>query len=71
MTVISDEGEEVVLASSPCFLHELGADGSPRVDLVQARDVANWRKAERQRLLWPLRFETKLESCFRVRGWNK
>ncbi|MGA2710550.1 MAG: 5-formyltetrahydrofolate cyclo-ligase [Steroidobacteraceae bacterium] len=51
MTIISDEGEEVVLASSPCFLHELGADGSPRVDPVQARDVANWRKAERQRLL--------------------
>ncbi|MGA2776809.1 MAG: 5-formyltetrahydrofolate cyclo-ligase [Steroidobacteraceae bacterium] len=37
-------------ASSPCMLHELGADGSP-ADLVQARDVANWRKAARERLI--------------------
>jgi 5-formyltetrahydrofolate cyclo-ligase len=51
MTAISDEGDEVVSASPPCFLHELGPDGSPRVDPVQARDVANWRKAERQRLV--------------------
>ncbi len=37
-------------ASSPCMLHELGPDGAP-LDAVQARDVANWRKATRQRLL--------------------
>jgi len=32
------------------MLHELGPDGTP-VDAVQAQDVANWRKAARQRLL--------------------
>jgi len=40
-----------VPASPPCSLHELGPDGTPRVDPVQARDVARWRKAERERLL--------------------
>ncbi|HVN45005.1 MAG TPA: 5-formyltetrahydrofolate cyclo-ligase [Steroidobacteraceae bacterium] len=40
-----DEG-----GSSPCFLHELGPDGAP-LDRQQARDVARWRKAERQRLI--------------------
>ena len=38
-------------ASPPCLLHELGPDGTPRVDPVQARDVARWRKAERERLI--------------------
>ncbi|MBI1417967.1 MAG: 5-formyltetrahydrofolate cyclo-ligase [Limimaricola sp.] len=41
-------------ASPPCFLHELDAeaDGLPAAsDPVQARDVARWRKAERERLL--------------------
>jgi 5-formyltetrahydrofolate cyclo-ligase len=38
-------------ASPPCLLHELGPDGTPRVDPVQAQDVARWRKAERERLL--------------------
>jgi 5-formyltetrahydrofolate cyclo-ligase len=41
-----DEG-----GSPPCFLHELGPDGSPRVDAQQALDVARWRKAERERLI--------------------
>ncbi|HEY2340303.1 MAG TPA: 5-formyltetrahydrofolate cyclo-ligase [Steroidobacteraceae bacterium] len=36
--------------SPPCFLHELGPDGTP-VDPQQARDVARWRKAERLRLI--------------------
>ncbi len=36
--------------SSPCFLHELGADGSPQ-DSQQAVDVARWRKVERERLI--------------------
>ena len=38
-------------ASSPCVLHELGPDGRPRVDPEQARDVARWRKVERERLI--------------------
>ena len=37
--------------SPPCFLHELGPDGTPRPDPVQALEVARWRKAERQRLI--------------------
>lgn len=39
-----------VPASPPCMLHELGPDGTP-VDPEQARDVARWRKAERERLI--------------------
>ena len=38
-------------ASSPCMQPELKADGSPSVDPEQARDVARWRKAERERLI--------------------
>ena len=38
-------------ASPPCQLHELGDDGTPRVDQLQARDVARWRRAERERLI--------------------
>jgi 5-formyltetrahydrofolate cyclo-ligase len=38
-------------ASSPCLLHELCADGSLRADPEQARDVARWRTAQRERLL--------------------
>lgn len=38
-------------ASAPCLLHELGADGAPGVDPQQARDVARWRKVERERLI--------------------
>ena len=38
-------------ASSPCQLHELKDDGSPRVDPVQARDVSRWRKAQRESLI--------------------
>lgn len=33
------------------MLHELMADGAPGVDPEQARDVARWRKAERERLI--------------------
>jgi len=45
---MGDEG-----GTSPCFLHELGEDqgGLPGTDTVQARDVARWRKATRDRLL--------------------
>ncbi|MGC1524373.1 MAG: 5-formyltetrahydrofolate cyclo-ligase [Steroidobacteraceae bacterium] len=42
---------EKPVASSPCMLHELGADGTAGVDSEQARDVARWRKAERERLI--------------------
>jgi 5,10-methenyltetrahydrofolate synthetase len=52
MTITTDKGNDgAVPASPPCSLHELRADGTPRVDPVQARDVARWRKAERERLL--------------------
>jgi 5-formyltetrahydrofolate cyclo-ligase len=37
--------------SPPCFLHELDAAGSPRVDPQQTLDVKRWRKAERERLI--------------------
>lgn len=39
-------------ASPPCFMHELDPIyGGIATDPVQARDVASWRKAERQRLI--------------------
>jgi 5-formyltetrahydrofolate cyclo-ligase len=37
--------------SPPCFLHLLGPDGTPVVDPQQSRDVARWRKVERERLI--------------------
>jgi len=37
--------------SSPCLLHELTRDGTSVVDPRQARDVAQWRKVERERLI--------------------
>jgi 5-formyltetrahydrofolate cyclo-ligase len=46
-----EEFAAVRLASSPCSLHELRSDGTPIVDPEQARDVARWRKAERERLI--------------------
>jgi 5-formyltetrahydrofolate cyclo-ligase len=36
--------------SPPCLLHLLGPDGTPG-DPQQARDVARWRKAQRERLI--------------------
>ena len=39
------------LASSPCGLEGLRPDGSVIADAEQARDVARWRKAERERLI--------------------
>ena len=35
----------------PCFLHALGPNGVICSDPHQARDVAHWRKAERERLI--------------------
>ena len=40
-----------VPASAACSLHELDPNGTPRVDPEQARDVARWRKVERERLI--------------------
>ena len=37
--------------SPACYLHELGPDGRPGFDRIQATDVARWRKAERERLI--------------------
>lgn len=39
------------LASSPCGLEGLRADGTVVTDAEQARDLARWRKAERERLI--------------------
>jgi len=38
-------------ASAPCLAGELDASGHVRVDAAQAREVARWRKAERERLI--------------------
>lgn len=48
---IESESNNPILASSPCMLHELGADGAPQIDPQQASDVARWRKAELERLI--------------------
>jgi 5-formyltetrahydrofolate cyclo-ligase len=39
------------MASAPCMLGEVGADGTAMGDREQARDVARWRKVERARLI--------------------
>ncbi len=52
MKKVSDNAPPVIPpASSPCLLHELGANDSDHVDPEQTRDVARWRKVERERLL--------------------
>jgi 5-formyltetrahydrofolate cyclo-ligase len=48
---VDEEAAKLSVASSPCMLHELHADGTPGVDPEQTRDVARWRKAERERLI--------------------
>ena len=50
MNEAPDGDEEECGGSPPCFLQELGPDGVP-VDPQQTRDVARWRKAERERLI--------------------
>jgi 5,10-methenyltetrahydrofolate synthetase len=49
----ADGGEEDcgTFASPPCFMHEADPTYTGLVDATQARDVARWRKAERQRLI--------------------
>ena len=47
-----DEDRAGAFSSPPCFMHELDAGfGGMPVDPQQARDVARWRKAERERLI--------------------
>jgi 5-formyltetrahydrofolate cyclo-ligase len=50
---MSDEPSGSGFASPPCFAHELelGGDGYAAVDPVAARDVARWRRSERERLI--------------------
>ena len=52
MTCEEDEDGLGQFASPPCFMHELDPSyvGMP-VDPQQARDVACWRKSERERLI--------------------
>lgn len=47
----------------PCFLHELGTNGVVCSDPHQARDVAHWREAERERLISARR---KLSADYRA-----
>ena len=52
MTAPTNEHPETcALASSPCLLNELRPDGTVPVDPEQSRDVARWRKSERERLI--------------------
>lgn len=47
-----DEATEGTYASPPCFMHEVAPAYAGLVtDALQARDVARWRKAERERLI--------------------
>ena len=50
---MSDEPSGSGSASPPCFAHELalGDDGYAAADPVAARDVARWRRSERERLI--------------------
>jgi len=57
----SDEGA-CEAGSSPCFMHELGADGTSVVDPQQERDVVRWRK-----VYWPIRSEPDLRAWMQAR----
>jgi 5-formyltetrahydrofolate cyclo-ligase len=46
----SHDPDDEAGGSAPCLLHELGPEGAP-LDPRQVRDVARWRKVERQRLI--------------------
>ncbi|MBK0398279.1 5-formyltetrahydrofolate cyclo-ligase [Limibaculum sp. M0105] len=50
---MQDDTDGASFASPPCFAHELalGPDGYVVMDADTARDVARWRKAERERLI--------------------
>jgi hypothetical protein len=47
-----EEIADGTFASPPCYMHEIDPNyAGLTVDPRQARDVARWRKAERQRLI--------------------
>ena len=46
-----DDADEEAGGASPCFLHELDAQGAVGPDPRQQRDVIQWRKAQRERLI--------------------
>jgi 5-formyltetrahydrofolate cyclo-ligase len=46
-----DEHGQGQFASPPCFMHELDPAYGMPVDHQQARDVARWRKSQRERLI--------------------
>jgi 5,10-methenyltetrahydrofolate synthetase len=46
-----DDADDAAGGAPACFLNEVGPDGMVRPDPVQARDVARWRKSERERLI--------------------
>jgi 5-formyltetrahydrofolate cyclo-ligase len=49
MTEEHDHGDDA--GSLPCLMHELDPNGRVSVDPQQSRDVAHWRKAEREHLI--------------------
>lgn len=49
--LIDDDIGVGCFASPPCFLHELDPAFAGLVETTQSRDVARWRKAERDRLI--------------------
>lgn len=52
MSTDPDDEQTEQYASPPCFMHELDPSlGGAPVDPQPARDVARWRKAERERLI--------------------
>jgi 5,10-methenyltetrahydrofolate synthetase len=46
-----DDADDEVGGTAPCLLHELGPNGAACSDPRLARDVARWRKVERERLI--------------------
>ena len=47
----ADDTASGTFASPPCSMHELDAASGSMIDPQQARDVARWRKVERERLI--------------------
>lgn len=66
-TEMTSDPDRVQYASPPCFEHELapGPEGYVTIDPVAGRDVARWRRAERERLI-AARLEVPAEERARV-----
>lgn len=47
----SSDDNRGVFASPPCFMHEFEPEDAARSDAQTRRDVARWRRAERERLI--------------------